>query len=113
MPGGRCVKIRGMFDPDPAKDPVSQYLAAPERPRQAGLAVAPIALATADAGGRPSVRMVLLRGVDERGFVFYTNYGSRKARELTENPQASLCQHWPSLEEQIRIEGTVELAEPA
>jgi len=55
----------------------------------------------------------LLRGVDRRGFVFYTNYGSRKAREITENSQASLCVHWPSLEEQIRVEGTVELVDPA
>jgi pyridoxamine 5'-phosphate oxidase len=102
-----------MFVPDPAKDPIEQYLAAAERARAAGLDTAPMALATADPDGRPSLRIVLLRGVDARGFVFYTNYGSRKARELTANPRASLCQHWPSLEEQIRIEGAVELADPA
>ena len=62
--------------------------------------------------GRP-LRVVLLRGVDRRGFVFYTNYGSRKARELTGNPHAALCQHWPALEEQIRVEGRVELVDPA
>ena len=67
-----------------------------------------MALATADNDGRPSVRMVLLRGADERGFVFHTNYTSRKALELTENPHAALCVHWHSLEEQIRIEGPVE-----
>ena len=58
------------------------------------------------------MRIVLLRQVDSRGFVFYTNYGSRKARELTANPHASLCQHWPTLEEQIRVEGTVEIVDP-
>ncbi len=52
--------------------------------------------------------MVLLRGADARGFAFHTNYTSRKARELTDNPFAALCLHWPTLEEQIRIEGTVE-----
>src|SRR5262249_3557031 len=94
-------------------DPMTQYLLAAERARRAGVDTAPTALATADAAGRPSVRIVLLRGVDERGFVFYTNYGSRQARELTGNPRASLCQHWPTLEEQIRVEGAVELADPA
>jgi pyridoxamine 5'-phosphate oxidase len=69
---------------------------------------APVALATADAAGQPSVRMVLLRGVDERGFVFHTNYHSRKSRELTENPRAALCINWHTLEEQIRVEGPVE-----
>ena len=53
--------------------------------------------------------MVLLRNVDQRGFVFYTNYKSRKARELTQNPWAALCVHWHTLEEQIRIEGAVEI----
>ena len=113
MPTLRCVKIRLMFVPDPQKDPIEQYLRASERAASAGVDTVPAALATADTSSRPSVRIVLLRGVDRRGFVFYTNYGSRKARELTANPQAALCQHWPSLEEQIRIEGAVELADPA
>ena len=99
-----------MFVPDPAKDPIEQYLAAAERARLAGVDTAPMALASVSADGQPSVRIVLLRGADERGFVFYTNYRSRKADELTANPRASLCQHWPTLEEQIRIDGTVELA---
>ena len=67
-----------------------------------------MALATAAADGAPSVRMVLLRGADERGFVFHTNYNSRKARELVDNPHAALCFHWPTLEEQIRVEGRIE-----
>jgi pyridoxamine 5'-phosphate oxidase len=65
-------------------------------------------LATATAAGRPSARAVLLKGVDAEGFVFYTNYESRKARELAENPCASLMFLWAVLERQVRIEGTIE-----
>ena len=113
MPVGKCVKIEGMFVPDPAKEPIAQYLETAERARAAGVDTAPMSLATADASGRPSVRIVLLRGVDARGFVFFTNYESRKAKELTANARVALCQHWPGQEEQIRIEGTAELADPA
>jgi len=67
-----------------------------------------VALATATSGGAPSVRMVLLKGVDERGFVFVTNYESRKGRELAENPQAALLFYWPELGRQVRVEGSVE-----
>lgn len=67
-----------------------------------------MALATADAEGRPSVRMVLLKGFDEDGFVFYTNLESRKAGELAANPHAALCLFWQPLELQVRIEGPVE-----
>jgi pyridoxamine 5'-phosphate oxidase len=67
-----------------------------------------VTLATADSSGRPSARIVLLRGVDERGFLFYTNYQSRKAAELDDNPFAALCCYWPWLEEQVRVEGRVE-----
>ena len=67
-----------------------------------------MALATATDDGRPSVRMVLLKGVDEGGFVFFTNYGSRKASELEANPQAALCFHWVPLERQVRVNGSVE-----
>jgi pyridoxamine 5'-phosphate oxidase len=66
-----------------------------------------LALATADADGRPSVRMVLLKGADERGFVFYTNYESRKGGELIANPNAAMLFHWKSLRRQVRIEGAV------
>jgi pyridoxamine 5'-phosphate oxidase len=89
-------------------NPITEFLSAIERAERRQVDTAPVALATADASGKPSVRMVLLRGVDERGFVFHTNYESRKARELDENPRAALCVHWHSLEEQIRIEGRVE-----
>jgi pyridoxamine 5'-phosphate oxidase len=64
-------------------------------------------LATADSQGRPSARMVLLKGIDDGGFVFYTNLESRKARELMENAQAALLFHWKSLRRQVRIEGPV------
>lgn len=67
-----------------------------------------MALATATTDGRPSARMVLLKGVDEKGFVFYTNYDSRKGRELAANPNAALIFHWNALERSIRIEGHVE-----
>ncbi|HEX8533680.1 MAG TPA: pyridoxamine 5'-phosphate oxidase [Allosphingosinicella sp.] len=67
-----------------------------------------MALATADAAGRPSVRMVLLKGHDQRGFVFYTNQDSRKGGELEANPNAALLFHWKSLRRQVRVEGAVE-----
>lgn len=64
-------------------------------------------LATADVSGRPSARMVLLKGFDERGFTFYTNFESRKGHELQANPHAALCFYWPPLDRQVRVEGTV------
>lgn len=66
-----------------------------------------MALATVGAGGRPSSRMVLLKGFDARGFVFYTNYESRKGRELAANPHASLLFFWAELERQVRIDGLI------
>ena len=66
------------------------------------------ALATAAAGGRPSVRFVLVKGIDERGVRFFTNFGSRKGRELEVNPVAALAMWWPSLQRQLRVEGPVE-----
>jgi pyridoxamine 5'-phosphate oxidase len=67
-----------------------------------------MALATVDADGLPNVRMVLLKGVDERGFVFYTNLESAKGRELEQAPRAALVFHWKSLTRQVRVRGTVE-----
>lgn len=65
-------------------------------------------LATATADGRPSARMVLLKGLDERGFVFYTNMGSHKGQQIDVNKNAALCFHWKSLRKQVRIEGEIE-----
>ncbi len=67
-----------------------------------------MALATSDKQGRPSVRFVMFREIDNRGFVFYTNYNSRKAKELLENPRASVAVHWLLSKRQVRIEGHVE-----
>lgn len=66
------------------------------------------ALATVDAAGLPDVRMVLLKGVDSRGFVFYTNFESAKGREILQNPKAAMCFHWKSLRRQVRVRGPVE-----
>ncbi|HEY9230437.1 MAG TPA: pyridoxamine 5'-phosphate oxidase [Gemmatimonadaceae bacterium] len=71
------------------------------------------ALGTVDAEGQPSVRIVLLKGVDERGFVFYTNFESRKGRELLATRRAALCFHWQHLELQVRVEGDVETVSDA
>jgi pyridoxamine 5'-phosphate oxidase len=68
-------------------------------------------LATVNAAGEPSSRMVLLKEVDQQGFVFYTNLGSRKAADMAVNPKVALCFHWKSLKRQIRIEGNIEAVE--
>jgi pyridoxamine 5'-phosphate oxidase len=73
----------------------------------AGVTETAIALATATLDGRPSVRIVLLRGLDERGLRFFTSYGSRKGRELAENPSAAVAFYWPQLGRQVRVEGAV------
>jgi len=88
-------------------DPITEFLNAVERAKAHQVDTAPVVLATADSSGQPAARLVLLRGADSRGFVFFTNYDSRKGRELTENPRAALCFYWASLDEQIRIEGRV------
>ncbi|HEY2732574.1 MAG TPA: pyridoxamine 5'-phosphate oxidase [Polyangiales bacterium] len=89
-------------------DPLLWFRSSFERARQGeSFDAARAALATTSAHGRPSVRFVLVKQVDALGFVFYTNYDSRKARDLTDNPQAALAFHWASLGEQWRIEGVV------
>jgi pyridoxamine 5'-phosphate oxidase len=97
-----------MPDPSPTTDPDALFeewlaearIAEPNDPTA-------MALATADAAGRPSLRMVLLKGHDARGFVFYTNLDSRKGAELAANPRAALLFHWKSLRRQVRVEGPV------
>ena len=97
-----------LAEADVDADPVVQFGRGFEQAEQAGL-LEPTAmtLATATPDGRPSARMVLLRGFDERGFCFYTNYESRKGIELAANPRAALVLWWCELERQVRIEGTV------
>jgi pyridoxamine 5'-phosphate oxidase len=94
-------------------DPITEFLNAKERAEAHQVDTAPMTLATADLTGQPSARVVLLRGVDARGFAFFTNYHSRKGRELDANPKAALCIHWVALDEQIRIEGRIERLPPA
>lgn len=89
-------------------DPVKQFEAWFNEALHSGVqAVNAMTLSTASKEGTPSSRIVLLKGFDEKGFVFYTNYSSRKGRELLENPQAALAFFWPELERQVRIEGRV------
>lgn len=97
----------------PEANPIARFRALLERAHAAQIPEpTAMALATATAEGRPSVRMVLLKDADERGFVFYTNLESRKARELAENPWAALCFHWQPLEVQVRVEGPVQPVSP-
>ncbi len=94
-----------------ARDPLVQFSRWFQEALNSGFAEPnAMALATADADGRPAVRIVLLKAFDARGFAFYTNYESRKGRELAENPRAALLFHWVELERQARIEGRVEKA---
>jgi len=101
--------VPGLRKSDVDPDPLEQFRRWYAEAEAAGLkAPQAMALATATAHGAPSVRMVLLKGADERGFVFFTGYVSRKAGELDANPQAALLFHWDSLGRQVRIEGRVE-----
>ena len=101
---------RADLDPDPGAQFARWY----EAWRATGVAEPEaMALATADTAGRPSVRMVLLKGVDARGFRFFTNGESRKARELRVNPRAALLFYQPALERQVRVEGRVAPIDPS
>jgi len=92
------------LDPDPLAQFAAWFAAAGE----AGVPVPEAAaLATAAPDGAPSLRMVLVKGFDARGFVFFTNYASRKGRELAANPRAALLLHWQPLGRQVRVEGEV------
>jgi len=98
----------GLTESDVAPDPVEQFRRWFDEALEADLHEPnAFVLATATRDGLPSARVVLLKGLDERGFVFYTNYEGRKGRELEENPRAALLFYWGELERQVRIEGTV------
>jgi pyridoxamine 5'-phosphate oxidase len=94
---------------DVARDPLDQFRAWFDEAVKAQLPmVNAMTLATSTVDGAPSARMVLLKGVDERGFVFFTDYDSRKSRELATNPRAALLFYWIELEREVRIEGAVQ-----
>nr|WP_322495705.1 pyridoxamine 5'-phosphate oxidase [Chloroflexus sp.] len=100
---------RGLSESEADADPIAQFTRWLREAAEAGL-IEPNAmtLATIDPDGRPSARMVLLKGVDERGFVFFTNYESRKGRALAAHPAVALVFYWPELERQVRVEGYAE-----
>jgi pyridoxamine 5'-phosphate oxidase len=92
-------------------DPIERFRSVYARAEKIDRSIIPepnaMTLGTIEKGGQPSVRVVLLKGFDERGFVFYTNYEGRKGRELLAHPKAALCLYWPPLGIQVRIEGAV------
>lgn len=111
----RTDYMKGALDDEHAeRDPILQFTRWWDEATRSQLPEAnAMILATADRDGRPSARAVLLKGYDANGFVFFTNYASRKGRELADNPRAALLFFWPELERQVRIEGTVEQLAPA
>ena len=93
-----------------AQDPIGRFQESLSRAAAASsFDATAAALATVDARGQPSARIVLVKFVDARGFAFFTNRESRKGRELSANPRAALCFHWPAIGEQVRVEGEVTL----
>lgn len=101
--------VRGLTEEEAGSDPFYLFDRWFREARQAGLYLPEsMALATSTREGQPSVRQVLLKAFDERGFVFYTNYDSRKGLEIEENPRGALAVHWPILQRQVRINGAVE-----
>jgi pyridoxamine 5'-phosphate oxidase len=104
----RTYGLGELLEDQMASDPIKQFETWLQQARDAGLAEPnAMVLATADGDGRPSARTVLLKRVDERGFVFYTNQQSRKADDLADNPRCALVFPWHAMERQVRIEGTV------
>jgi pyridoxamine 5'-phosphate oxidase len=102
-------RSRSLLETDVYPDPIKQFQLWLDEASRANLPQPlGMTLATATADGKPSARMVLLRGVDDRGFVFFTNYTSRKANELDANPRAALVFYWAELDRQIRVEGRIE-----
>jgi pyridoxamine 5'-phosphate oxidase len=101
-----------MTDASPGGDPIARFVALLEEATRLPRNVMPeptaFALGTADERGAPSVRIVLLKNVDDRGFVFYTNHESRKGRELLATRRAALCFHWQPMEVQVRVEGAAD-----
>jgi pyridoxamine 5'-phosphate oxidase len=98
----------GLAESDVAADPIEQFRRWFDAALDAGLHEPnAMTVATATRDGRPSARVVLLKGFDERGLVFYTNYEGRKGREIEENPRAALLFYWGELERQVRVEGPV------
>lgn len=99
---------------DESNDPLAVFAAWLEDAEAAEINDASaMSLATVDADGLPDVRMVLLKGFDERGFSFYTNFESAKGRELLSSHKAALCFHWKSLRRQVRVRGVVDVVTPA
>lgn len=96
-----------MIPPDPLERFRDTYALAGKVDRALIPDVSAMSLATIEEGGQPSVRIVLLKAFDERGFVFYTNFHGRKGRHLLAQPKAALCFYWPPIDIQVRIEGTV------
>jgi pyridoxamine 5'-phosphate oxidase len=102
------LRARPLLETDVADDPLVQFQRWLAEAGETVRAPEAMALATADGDGAPSVRMVLLKGADERGFVFFTGYESRKGRDLAANPRAALLFHWDPLGRQVRVAGPVE-----
>jgi len=102
-----------MDEHDLANDPIAQLQAWLAEAREAVSQAEAMTLATADSSGRPSARVVLLRGIDELGLTFFTNRTSRKGEELRENPRAAVVFHWWELGRQVRVEGAVEEVDAA
>lgn len=102
------LRLAGLKEKEIDPDPIKQFEIWLNEALEAKIPLAEaMTLATASPGGRPSARMVLLKQVDQGGFVFFTNYRSAKARELDANPHAALVFYWNQLERQVRVEGSV------